>query len=122
MPPSTFSVCQRRRSCMTPTRFRHLVSHRTTCVLTGFPIDLKTKIFFPFGIWFADANTLYVADEGDGDTTFATGSQTYTRLRNITGRVNGDGTVKIWAITSTVSGNGDAGADPNELVMIKDNL
>src|SRR5262249_60218303 len=40
------------------------------CVLNGFPIDLKTKTFFPFGIWFADANTLYVADEGDGDMTF----------------------------------------------------
>jgi len=23
---------------------------------------------FPFGIWFANATTLYVADEGDGDT------------------------------------------------------
>jgi hypothetical protein len=166
------------------------------CVLKGFPIDLKTKTFFPFGIWFADANTLYVADEGDGDMTFDTVSQTYKNatvdalgktnakvlpglqkwvfdgtkwnqqytlqaglnlgipyssliagyptgnndvrtdktgklspwnpatggLRNITGRVNGDGTVTIWAITSTVSGNGDQGADPNELAMITDNL
>ena len=33
-------------------------------------------------------------------------------LRNITGRVNRDGTVSIWAITSTVSGSGDQGADP----------
>jgi hypothetical protein len=48
------------------------------CVLKGFPIDLKTKTFFPFGIWFADANTLYVADEGDGDATFDTVSNTYT--------------------------------------------
>jgi hypothetical protein len=43
-------------------------------------------------------------------------------LRNLTGKVNGDGTVTIWAITSTVSGGGDQGADPNRLVMIKDKL
>jgi hypothetical protein len=166
------------------------------CVLNGFPIDLKTKTSFPFGLWFADANTLYVADEGDGDATFDTVSKTYTNavvdaagktkanvfpglqkwvfdgtkwnrkyslqaglnlgmpygyviagyprgnndakthqtgkpapwtpatggLRNITGRLNGDGTVTIWAITSTVSGNGDTGADPNQLVMITDTL
>jgi hypothetical protein len=41
-------------------------------------------------------------------------------LRNITGKVNDDGTVTIWAITSTVSGSGDQGADPNHLVMITD--
>jgi hypothetical protein len=41
-------------------------------------------------------------------------------LRNITGRVNPDGTVSIWAITSTVSGGGDQGADPNKLVEITD--
>jgi hypothetical protein len=41
-------------------------------------------------------------------------------LRNITGRVNSDGTATIWAITSTVSGNGDQGADLNKLVMITD--
>lgn len=43
-------------------------------------------------------------------------------LRNIVGRVNRDGTATIWAITSTVSGGGDQGADPNQLVMITDNL
>jgi hypothetical protein len=43
-------------------------------------------------------------------------------LRNITGRGNPNGTVTIWAITSTVSGNGDQGADPNQLVTITDNL
>jgi hypothetical protein len=43
-------------------------------------------------------------------------------LRNLTGQVNGDGTVTIYAITSTVSGGGDQGADPNKLVMIKDKL
>jgi hypothetical protein len=43
-------------------------------------------------------------------------------LRNLTGRVNPDGTVTIWAITSTVSGGGDTGADPNKLVEITDKL
>jgi hypothetical protein len=43
-------------------------------------------------------------------------------LRNITGRVNGDGTVTIWAITSTISTSGDQGADPNKLVSVSDEL
>ena len=42
--------------------------------------------------------------------------------RNMTGRVNGDGTVEIWAITSTISANGDQGADPNKLVKVTDLL
>ncbi|HET7014529.1 MAG TPA: hypothetical protein VFI65_11495 [Streptosporangiaceae bacterium] len=150
------------------------------CILKGFPTALKTKTAFPFGLWFANANTLYVADEGNGDATFSTTSGTFAKaaaqttaglqkwvfngttwslaytisaglnlgtpytvanyptgnnpvtglpwspatdgLRNITGRVNGDGTVTVWGITSTVSGNGDQGADPNELVAVKDTL
>ena len=43
-------------------------------------------------------------------------------LRNITGQVNRDGSATIWAITSTVSGSGDQGADPNKLVMITDKI
>ncbi|MBV8842561.1 MAG: hypothetical protein JO307_07100 [Bryobacterales bacterium] len=43
-------------------------------------------------------------------------------IRNITGKVNGDGTVTIWGVTSTVSANGDQGADPNKLVSITDTL
>ena len=43
-------------------------------------------------------------------------------LRNITGKVNRDGTVTIYAITSTVSGATDQGADPNQLVVITDRL
>jgi hypothetical protein len=43
-------------------------------------------------------------------------------LRNLTGRVNADGTASIWAITSTVSTNVDQGADPNQLVFISDVL
>ena len=152
------------------------------CILKGFPTALKTKTAFPFGIWFADANTLYVADEGNGDTTYSTITGKFTKaaaqttaglqkwlfdsvsgqwklkytlqaglglgmpytvasypvgnnpatglpwspatdgLRNITGIVNGDGTATIYAITSTVSGNGDQGADPNKLVAITDTL
>jgi hypothetical protein len=43
-------------------------------------------------------------------------------LRNITGKVNPNGTVTIWAVTSTVSGGGDQGADPNQLVSVTDKL
>jgi hypothetical protein len=150
------------------------------CVLNGFPTALKSKTSFPFGLWFANATTLYVADEGNGDNTYSSSSGMYTKaaaqttaglqkwifsagswtraytltkgldlgvpytvsnypsgnnpatglpwspatdgLRNLTGQANGDGTVTIWAVTSTVSGNGDQGADPNKLVMIADTL
>jgi hypothetical protein len=150
------------------------------CILQGFPTALKSKTSFPFGIWFANADTLYVADEGNGDNTYAAASGTYTGaaaqttaglqkwvlrsgswtlaytlsngldlgvpyavpgyptgnnpatglpwapatdgLRNIIGRVNRDGTATIWAVTATVSGNGDQGADPNKLVAVTDNL
>jgi hypothetical protein len=154
------------------------------CVLKGFPTALAKKATdatgYPFGIWFANPGTLYVADEGAGDNTFANGSYTaaaasasaglqkwvynatdgqwepaYTLqnglnlgtpytvpfyptginsvtglpwapatdgLRNLTGRVNRDGTVTIWAVTSTVSGGGDQGADPNQLVSVTDQL
>ncbi|HWD09314.1 MAG TPA: hypothetical protein VHA57_09485 [Actinomycetota bacterium] len=43
-------------------------------------------------------------------------------LRNLTGRVNANGTVTIWAISSTVSGSGDQGADPNKIFTITDSL
>ena len=151
------------------------------CVLAGFPaVPNKdaTVTAYPFGIWFADANTIYLADEGDGYTggtdlythaatqttaglqkwVFNASSQTWNLaytlqsglelgtqytvpgyptgvnsatslpwapatdgLRNITGTVS-EGLVTIWGITSTVSGNGDVGADPNRLVAITDFL
>jgi hypothetical protein len=134
-------------------------------VLPGFPTGLAKNAGAanPFGLWFANANTLYVADEGDGTTANAATSQVaglekwvlvngvwqmvYVMqnglnlgqqysvpnyptalnpatdgLRNITGRVNGDGTVTIWGITSTISASGDQGADPNKLVSITDVL
>jgi uncharacterized protein (TIGR03437 family) len=134
-------------------------------VLKGFPTTLAkaSTAANPFGLFFADANTLYVADEGDGTmadaaTSAIAGLQkwvltngTWTRvyvlqgglnlgqaysvanyptslnpapdgLRNITGKVNGDGTVTIYGITSTVSANGDQGADPNQLVAVTDTI
>ena len=153
------------------------------CILKGFPTATKSTTSFPFGLWFANSDTVYVADEGDGTNTYSTESGTYTDaaaqptaglqkwvfnqtsgswqlaytlqngldlgqpytvpgyptgdntgpsgtglpwapatdgLRNVTGRVNHNGTVTIWAVTSTVSGSGDQGADPNKLVEITD--
>ena len=153
------------------------------CILRGFPTTLaksSSSTAFPFGIWFANPTTLYVADEGSGDNTYSSTSNTYTNaaasttaglqkwvydassqswklaytlqagldlgdpytvagypvgdnsatglpwapatdgLRNISGRVNPDGSVTIWGVTSTVSGSGDQGADPNQLVAITD--
>ena len=40
---------------------------------------------FPFGVWFADAKTLYVADEGDGTNTFDPASGKYTAAAAQTG-------------------------------------
>ncbi|WOJ90191.1 hypothetical protein RZS28_02480 [Methylocapsa polymorpha] len=146
-------------------------------ILPGFPTGLAKSIvtdptspkfattnFHPFGIWFANATTLYVADEGDGVNTAANAASPnaglekwtlsagtwhldYTLqkgldlgaqysvaglpstlnpatdgLRNITGKVNRDGTVTIVAVTSTISASGDQGADPNRLVAITDRL
>jgi hypothetical protein len=152
------------------------------CILAGFPDvpnRLATTLAFPFGIWFANATTVYVADEGDGyaggidlythaaaQTTaglqkwvfnsstnswnlvytlqnglnlgvpyrirdYPTGTNAATGLpwapatdglRNLTGVVGEDGYVTIWAITSTISGNGDQGADPNQLVAVFDSV
>ncbi len=152
-------------------------------VLAGFPNTAASTNSpggdYPFGIWFANATTLYVCDEGDliytpnqvinGQTnvadagTLATaglqkwvlttvnGSQTWVRqyviqnglnlgvpysvkdypasiepatggCRNITGVLNHDGTATIYAITSTISLNGDNGADPNKLVKVTDEI
>jgi hypothetical protein len=41
---------------------------------------------------------------------------------NITGLVGPGGLVAIWAVSSTVSGNGDVGADPNRLFVVVDFL
>lgn len=150
-------------------------------ILPGFPTSLASgvdqkgnpaPVAFPFGIWFADANTLYVCDEGDGTlvtpavngnvadaaTQATAGVQKWgfsggvwhllyilqnglnigvpysvpnypaalnpatDGCRNLTGKVHGNGTVDIYAVTSTVSASGDQGADPNKLVKVKDLL
>ena len=57
-----------------------------------------------------------------GDGTGLPWAPATAGLRNITGEVNRNGTATIWAETSTVSGSGDQGADPNELVSITDNM
>jgi len=164
-----------------------LVTNATTTTITplpGFPTGLAsgTPTNYPFGIWFANATTLYVADEGAGGTITANGGATgvaasdnqaglekwvlgangvwteayvlqaglnlgvsysvsgvsigsndlngaagtYTAatdgLRQLAGQVNADGTVTLYATTSTISNSGDQGADPNKLVAITDNL
>jgi hypothetical protein len=154
------------------------------CILAGFPATpnkTATVTAYPFGLWFADAHTLYVADEGDGTNTYDATSNTYTDaatqttaglqkwvfdsssnswklayvlqnglqlgmpyrvddyvsginsgtglpwapatdgLRNLTGVVI-DGKAVIWSVSSTVSGNGDQGADPNKLFAIIDDV
>lgn len=142
-------------------------------ILPGFPnTAASTTTAFPFGIWFADASTLYVCDEGDGtlvtpavngnvadtQSQATAGLQKYRLIsgtwvlqyilqdglnigvpysipwypaalnpatggcRNIAGRHNDDGTVTIFAITSTISANGDTGADPNKLVKVTDRV
>jgi hypothetical protein len=146
-------------------------------VLPGFNTLLAktdTETPHPFGLWFANSTTLYVADEGSGassdfgatPTTQAGGLDKYSLvgntwvldyelkgsligssytvngsgavcgglsacslttttdgLRNLTGKVNANGTVTLYAVTSTEgSVLGDAGADPNQIVSITDTL
>jgi hypothetical protein len=161
------------------------------CVLAGFSTisnKVSNPTAYPFGLWFANATTLYVADEGDGVNTYSSTSNTYTDaassantgglqkwifnsttdtwqlaytlttglnlgipyslsgyptglnngtdgtglpwapatdgLRNIIGTVEGNRFTGlhavIWAISSTVSGDGDQGADPNKLYIVTD--
>ena len=57
---------------------------------------------------------------GDNTATKLPWAPATDGLRNLTGRVNRAGSVTVWAVTSTVSGSGDQGADPNQLVAITD--
>jgi hypothetical protein len=59
---------------------------------------------------------------GVNDATGLPWSPASDGLRALTGKVNSDGTVSVWAVTSTVSGGGDQGADPNKVVEITDSL
>jgi hypothetical protein len=132
-------------------------------VVPGFPTDSARATggdFTPFAVFFANASTLYVTDEGTGSSTDvgehaglekwslmngtwqldyvltkgligAVDSNlngydgpypavTTIGLRNLAGVVNDDGTVTLWATTSTSSASGDHGADPNKVVRITD--
>jgi hypothetical protein len=130
-------------------------------ILPGFPTDSAKQTgadYTPFGLFFANKDTLYVADEGSGngkdasqhaglekwtlsngtwtldytlrdnligDTYNVAGwdyAETTSGLRNLTGEVNANGTVTLWATTATTSLSGDNGADPNEIVKITDLL
>jgi hypothetical protein len=135
-------------------------SNASISVLPGLPTDpAKTgPDYTPFGLFFANPTTLYVADEGTGDSTdqadhaglekwsLSDGTwlldytlqagligdtysvdgwdfgETTIGLRNLTGKLNANGTVTFWATTATSSDSGDNGADPNEIVEITDNV
>jgi hypothetical protein len=138
----------------------------TIGVVPGFPTDSARATggdYTPFAVFFANPTTMYVSDEGSGNTTDTashaglqkwtlgsdgtwqlqyvlksgligvvdgnlTGSAgpwpavTTVGLRNLTGRINGNGTVTLWATTSTSSTSGDNGADPNKVVEITDQI
>jgi hypothetical protein len=139
-------------------------------IVNGFPTDSARATggdYTPFGLFFANDHTLYVADEGSGDTVdynaqdptaghaglekWVLGSNgiwtlqytltagliggvatnlvghdgpypdvTTVGLRNLTGRLNKDGTVTLWAATATSSTATDTGADPNQVVEVTD--
>jgi hypothetical protein len=162
---------------LTPSAIAASPSSAKINVLPGFPTSVNRNPttptgYFPFGIWFANPTTLYVADEGDGvysdavgglqtnagleKWTFNSGTgqwvQDYTLqaglightynagafpylltaggLRNITGKVNSDGTVTIYGVTAALANlpttgndkNFDQGASPDQLVAITDTL
>jgi hypothetical protein len=143
-------------------------STASVSILPGFPTTGATAT--PFGLWFANSTTLYVAFEG-GDAIAGTGgalsaegglskyslvggnwqldyslngglgsfsgaavgadtgSSTFFTdgLRNITGQVNSNGTVTLYAVTSTVTDSGagknwDQGANPDQVVELTDVL
>ncbi len=128
------------------------------------PVSGAPSPYTPFGFWFANATTLYVADEGYAnvdasgslipdalaglekwslvggtwqlDYTLTAGLDLYqpkivpdysvatyaTGLRNMTGKVNDDGTVTIYAVTSQFSSMSGGEPDPTRLVTIRDRL
>jgi hypothetical protein len=137
----------------------------TINIVPGFPTDSAKATggdFTPFAVFFANATTMYVTDEGTGNATDAashaglekwsfingiwqldyvltqglistvdtnlTGNDgpypnvTTIGLRNLTGVVDGNGMVTLWATTSTSSASGDNGADPNKVVLITDDV
>ena len=72
----------------------------------------------------------YSIQPGPNGETYPTGNNPFNGLpwavstdglRNIIGQTNADGTVTLYAVTSTVSGSSDTGCDPNYVVAITDN-
>ncbi|MBV8993675.1 MAG: hypothetical protein JO287_08220 [Pseudonocardiales bacterium] len=63
------------------------------CILQGFPTGLKTTTFFPSGLWFADDNTLYVTQQGDGLTFTNTKKQKTGGLQKWTRQADGSWTL-----------------------------
>src|ERR1700722_3463861 len=47
------------------------------CIFKGFPAALKSKSSSRFGIWFANAIPRYVADEGNGESTYSASKNEY---------------------------------------------
>jgi hypothetical protein len=136
------------------------------------PTTGQASLIFPFGFFFANPTTLYVADEGMATITpstdpsetnlttdplaglqkwvLAAGSPTSwqlvyvirdglqinqpqkipgygvptftTGLRNLTGKVNSDGTVTIYAITAQASTVSGGEPDPTKLVAVTDQI
>lgn len=67
------------------------------CILNGFTTTLaKNAILLPFGVWFANATTLYVADEGNGTNTYDPVSMTYTAAAASTN----SGGLQKWVLSS----------------------
>ena len=154
-------------------------SGNSITALPGLTFTAKTSSFHPFGFFFANPNTLYIADEGkptapttNGPGTITNSTEaglqkwsfnastkqwmldyvmtngldlnvlkpvsgyTYTDssgktetvysavtgLRNMTGVVNSDGTVTIYAITGNTSIISGGEPDPTSLVSITDPL
>lgn len=137
-------------------------SNTPITILPGFNTTLASSTanqFAPFGLFFANATTLYVADEGlAGQSTAQAGLQKWTLtngswtedyvltaglnigqqyavggldpsfnpatqgLRSLEGQVNANGTVSLFAVTSTSSALTDQGADANMVVAITDVL
>ncbi len=80
------------------------------CILNGFPTALKSSTSFPFGVWFANATTLYVADEGNGVATYGGGTYTAAAAQTKAGLqkwtlVNG-----AWKLAYTLTAGLDLGA------------
>jgi hypothetical protein len=78
------------------------------------------------GSWQLDyvlsANLIGTVDTGLTGADGPWPNVTTVGLRNLTGVVNSNGTVTLWATTSTASTSGDQGADPNKVVTITDQL